>query len=238
MWLKNKNKLITVGVVLLLLAVAFFWGGSPTGSDEVKAPPSSAAVTGSQSDAKITAPAANPASAPQVAGKTSGADTTSQGEVAAVKESSQVTATDDNHAGGSVPTCTLSVKCTTVLDNMDKLDKSKLQVLPPDGVIFPAAVVPFVQGESVFDVFQREMKKAAIQFEFNDVPIYKSKYIEGIGNIYELDCGELSGWVYRVNGLVPGYGCSLYKLKDGDVVEIVYTCNLGRDVGGNNFQEE
>jgi hypothetical protein len=86
---------------------------------------------------------------------------------------------------------------------MDKLDKSKLQVLPPDGVIFPAAVVPFVQGESVFDVFQREMKKAAIQFEFNDVPIYKSKYIEGIGNIYELDCGELSGWVYRVNGLVP-----------------------------------
>ena len=61
---------------------------------------------------------------------------------------------------------------------------------------------------------------------------YNSAYIEGIGNIYEFDCGELSGWLYKVNGNFPSYGCSRYKLKPGDKVEWVYTCDLGNDVGG------
>jgi hypothetical protein len=237
MWLQHKNKFITAGVVLVLLAIAFFWGGSPKGSIETKIPQSSA-VTGSQSGSQAPAPSVNPVSAPQAVKNTSGAGTTGQTKVPSVQEPSPAAATDNNPAVNSEPACTLSVKCTTILDHMDKFDKSKLQVLPSDGVIFPAAKVSFAQGESVFDVLQREMKKAAIQFEFNDVPVYQSKYIEGIDNIYELDCGELSGWVYKVNGTVPGYGCSLCKLKDGDVVEVVYTCNLGRDVGGNNFQGE
>lgn len=33
--------------------------------------------------------------------------------------------------------------------------------------------------------------------------MYNSAYIEGINNLYEFDCGELSGWMYKVNGLVP-----------------------------------
>ena len=55
-------------------------------------------------------------------------------------------------------------------------------------------------------------------------------YIKGISNLYERDCGELSGWIYMVNDKVPGYGCSQYILKDGDKIEFVYTCNLGKDV--------
>ena len=61
---------------------------------------------------------------------------------------------------------------------------------------------------------------------------YGSVYVQGINNLYEFSCGELSGWMYRVNGVFPNYGCSKYVLKDGDVVEWVYTCDLGRDVGG------
>ena len=38
--------------------------------------------------------------------------------------------------------------------------------------------------------------------------------------------------MYKVNGVFPNYGCSKYTLKNGDVVEWVYTCDLGRDVGG------
>lgn len=34
-----------------------------------------------------------------------------------------------------------------------------------------------------------------------------------------------------MNGAFPNYGCGMYELKDGDVVEWVYTCDLGRDVG-------
>jgi hypothetical protein len=58
-------------------------------------------------------------------------------------------------------------------------------------------------------------------------------YIEGINNLYEFDAGELSGWIYRVNGEVPGFGISQYALKSGDAVEIIYTLDLGRDVSGD-----
>jgi hypothetical protein len=68
--------------------------------------------------------------------------------------------------------------------------------------------------------------------EFSMTPIYNSNYIEGINNLYEFDAGELSGWMYKVNGWFPNYGSSRYVLKDGDVIEWVYTCDLGRDVGG------
>jgi hypothetical protein len=38
--------------------------------------------------------------------------------------------------------------------------------------------------------------------------------------------------MYRVNGVFPQYSASLYNLKAGDVVEWLYTRNLGRDIGG------
>ena len=126
----------------------------------------------------------------------------------------------------------LSVRCDTILDNMDWLDPEKVELVPEDGVIFPSTQVTFYEGESVFNVLQREMKKAKIHMEFSDTPMYNSAYIEGINNLYEFDCGELSGWMYKVNGWFPNYGCSRYQLQDGDVVEWVYTCTLGKDVGG------
>ena len=99
-------------------------------------------------------------------------------------------------------------------------------------MIFPAAEVTFYEGESVFDVLWREMKRGGIHMEFVNTPIYNSAYIEGIHNLYEFDCGELSGWMYKVNGWFPNYGCSRYRLLPGDTVEWVYTCTLGVDVGG------
>ena len=129
-------------------------------------------------------------------------------------------------------TCTLSVRCDTILEHLDWLDPDKADLVPSDGVIFPATEVTFYEGESVFNVLQREMKKAGIHMEFENTPLYNSAYIEGIHNLYEFDCGDLSGWMYRVNGWFPNYGCSRYQLQAGDVVEWVYTCDLGADVGG------
>lgn len=131
-------------------------------------------------------------------------------------------------------TATLSVSATTLLDKLDKLDSSKLEVLPEDGIIYKARKVTFYEGESVFDVLLREMKKSKIHMEFEMTPLYNSNYIEGINNLYEFDAGELSGWMYKVNGWFPNYGSSRYALEDGDVIEWVYTTDLGRDVGGDS----
>lgn len=61
--------------------------------------------------------------------------------------------------------------------------------------------------------------------------MYNSAYIEGIGNLYEFDCGENSGWMYKVNDWFPNYGMSRYVLKNGDTVSLIYTCDGGFDIG-------
>lgn len=149
-------------------------------------------------------------------------------------QSAETTATTetDNTATTAKHTCTLSVTCRTILNNRERLREEKRKTVPADGVIFSEREVEFYEGESVFNVTLREMKRNKIHFEFTSTPIYHSAYIEGIANIYELDCGELSGWMYRVNGEFPGFGCSRYTLSDGDRVEWIYTCDLGRDIGG------
>ena len=130
--------------------------------------------------------------------------------------------------------CTLSVRCDTLLipENYEEAKSNgKAEMIPKDGIIYATKTVEFYEGEFVFDVLLREMKKEKIHMEFSMTPIYNSNYIEGINNLYEFDGGALSGWMYKVNGWFPNYGCSRYLLKDGDVIEWVYTCDLGRDVG-------
>ena len=133
---------------------------------------------------------------------------------------------------GKTYTCTFSIECSTILNNLDMLDPDKLEMVPSGGVILSKTTVTFYEGESVFDVLQRLCKEKGIHMEASWTPIYNSAYVEGIHNLYEFDCGALSGWMYKVNGWYPNYGCSRYQLKDSDVVEWRYTCDLGNDVGG------
>lgn len=125
----------------------------------------------------------------------------------------------------------LSVSCKSILNNMDLFNMDKIDVLPKDGIIYATRTVSFNEGDSVFDILLREMKSAKIHMEFNVTPVYNSNYVQGINNLYEFDCGELSGWRYRVNGWYPNYGSSRYEVKNGDKIEWIYTCDLGRDIG-------
>lgn len=215
---QKKWTWITAGlIVLALAAAAWFWGGSqPAGhSSELTASPAPSA----------TAPPLG--TAPPLKTEEPSSSQDPQGTLP--PQPSQ--GTQDIADGEKEYTCTLSVRCDTILNNLDKLDSKKKDLVPADGVIFPETQVTFYEGESVFNVLQRELRKAKIHMEFVNTPVYDSAYIEGIGNLYEFDCGELSGWNYKVNGWAPNYGCSRYTLQDGDVVEWVYTCDLGRDVG-------
>ena len=138
----------------------------------------------------------------------------------------------DVKVGATAYTCTISISCATILDNMDLCDPEKVELVPEDGWILEPVAVTFYEGESVFNVLQRTCKQLKIHMEFMNTPIYNSAYIEGIHNLYEFDVGELSGWMYQVNDWFPNYGCSRYQLQDGDVIHWVYTCDLGYDVGG------
>lgn len=127
--------------------------------------------------------------------------------------------------------CYFSIECSTIFNNLSDLDPDKLGELPSDGIILKKQAVTFYEGESVFDVLKRVCKENKIHIESSFTPMYNSAYVEGINNLYEFDCGSLSGWMYRVDGWYPNYGCSRYQLCDGETVEWRYTCDLGKDVG-------
>ena len=128
-------------------------------------------------------------------------------------------------------TCTLEIRCDVLLDRLDELAPEKAALVPADGVLLAVTEAEFSGGESVFDVFRRCIREKKIHFEYIDAKIYNSAYIEGIGNLYEFDCGPQSGWMVCVNGEFLGLGCSGYTLADGDVITFQYTCDLGKDLG-------
>lgn len=132
-------------------------------------------------------------------------------------------------------TCTISISCATILDNMELCAENKRPLVPSDGVILPTTSVAFSEGESVYDVLQRFCRDHGIHMESSWTPMYNSAYIEGINNLYEFDVGNESGWMYKVNGWFPNYGCSRYQVEAGDVICWVYTCDLGADVGDNSM---
>ena len=136
-------------------------------------------------------------------------------------------------SGQTLPTCTIEIRCDTILNNMGDLTPGKEGYVPSNGTILATSTVSFTEGDTVFDVLTAVCKAADIQLEYTFSSLYGSNYIEGINNLYEFDCGEESGWMYKVNGWFPNYGCSKYELHDGDVIVWCYTCKgLGADVGG------
>ena len=133
-------------------------------------------------------------------------------------------------------TVTLEIRCDTLSSDMSKLENPAIEdYIPADGTILERSTYKGTTDNTVFDALNTLCRNNDIQLEFSYTPIYESYYIEGINYLYEFDGGNLSGWMYKVNGWFPNYGCSSYYLSDGDVIEWVYTCDLGKDVGDNSI---
>ena len=134
-------------------------------------------------------------------------------------------------------TCTLEIRCDTLLQHLDELSPGKAELVPEDGILLEKTTVSFESGDSVFDVLRRCLREQNVHFEYVDAKAYGSTYIEGIGNLYEFDCGEQSGWLYFVNGISPGLGCSGYTVANGDEIVFAYTCDMGADLGVEKTNE-
>lgn len=138
--------------------------------------------------------------------------------------------------------CFLTIDCRNLLKNANNLKKSKRQFVPKSGYILKKVSVEFKKGETAFDILKRGCKenvctdsckycqKGGVQLEFSFTPAYQSYYIEGIHQLYEKDCGTLSGWMYNVNGKYPDVSSSAYEVKSGDVITFAYTASMGDDL--------
>lgn len=135
---------------------------------------------------------------------------------------------DDYYNGQAVEkeevagTVTLVIRCDTVLG------KTSGEYIPEDGIILDVTEFQIEDGDTVYDILCEAARRYDIQMESTGSG--KMAYISGINYIYEFDFGELSGWMYFVNGSEPSVGCGGYNLSDGDVIEWHYTCSLGEDL--------
>ena len=148
--------------------------------------------------------------------------------------------TEDNNTPAPTPeqkpdskknTVTITIRCDTAVNNGMHLESKWAGIVPASGVILPVTTVEIEEGDTVFDVLSYVCDKYKIHMSYRG-GTSSGCYVEGINNLYEFDVGSLSGWMYSVNGWFPNYGCSRYALQNGDVVNWVYTCDLGYDVGG------
>lgn len=137
---------------------------------------------------------------------------------------------------------TLTVSVINIKNNMSLLPKAKKNFVPKNGYILKDKKVEISDGDTAFDVLKKGCeqnactdncvycKTSSIQLEYSYTPAYKSYYVEGIHQLYEKDCGVLSGWLYEVNGVAPDASSSTYEVKDGDSVVFIYTCDGGNDI--------
>lgn len=123
----------------------------------------------------------------------------------------------------------ISIRCDTAVDKGMNLDSKWAGIVPSSGTILAKTTVEFQEGDTVFDVLCRVRDTYKIHVSYRGTN--GAQYIDGINNLYEFDGGRWSGWMYCVNDWYPNYGCGQYAVKNGDVIEWNYTCNLGRDLG-------
>ena len=121
---------------------------------------------------------------------------------------------------------TLSIRCDTVKDN-----KRGNYYIPSDGAILETTTFSADEGDTVYDVLLQAAKANNILLDNRGTE--GAAYIAGINSLYEFAYGELSGWMYRVNGEFPDVGCQSYTLSDGDNIEWLYTTNIGKDLSEN-----
>lgn len=117
-----------------------------------------------------------------------------------------------------IGTVTMTIRCDTIVGKEDS------PYIPEDGIILDTTRFELSEGESVYDILTEAARRYGIQIQANN------SYIAGIAYLYEYDFGDLSGWIYHVNGDPPFVMCSDYILKDGDTIEWLYTCELGNDL--------
>ncbi len=127
---------------------------------------------------------------------------------------------DKPDAVGSV---TLSIRCDRAVGLAEGAH------LPENGQLLPPTAMPIRPGDTVFTLLTEAAQAFGIHLESSGSA--GMRYVQGMGNLYEFGCGDLSGWLYAVNGATPSVGCDQYLPGDGDVIEWAYSLDMGGDLG-------
>ncbi len=120
---------------------------------------------------------------------------------------------------------TITIRCDSIAGESDD------GFIPENGIILDTTTYEFEEGDTVYDILVRAVRENKIHMEKKKTGSGpRDYYICAIANIYEYDWGDLSGWMYYVNGESPAVGCGEYHVRQGDRIEWHYTREIGRDI--------
>lgn len=122
-------------------------------------------------------------------------------------------------------TCTIQIRCDSLVANKNKIDSELWKYIPSNGMILTETKITVDKGTSAYDALNQVCKAKNIAMDSEYTAMYKSYYVKGIGHLYEKQAGDMSGWIYKVNGKAPNKGSSSFILSDGDSITWAYTCD-------------
>ncbi|MFV0393223.1 MAG: DUF4430 domain-containing protein [Coprobacillaceae bacterium] len=161
-------------------------------------------------------------------------DTTTQKNTSDNKGSGEQSNNNDQSGGGQnntpqettpvVEKITISVDCKTILNNKDKLKAGYESYVPSNGVLISSMTIEITDGMTVLEALKTACTKQGYSIDA------QGGYVRSINNLSEFCCGDLSGWMYGVNGSYVNQSASKKTVKNGDVIKWVFSCASGKDV--------
>lgn len=181
------------------------------------------AASQASSSQKVAGEKAAKAASAQQATQQQAAASTSQAAVAskqaAASQATQQQAANTNQQAQTTTTAQPATKKVTVSIYGPITEGNKL-LINHDSVAMN-------DGDKVIDVLKRDTAGHGMALSYKGAA--STVYVQGINGLFEFDKGSQSGWLYRVNGVFPNYSCGSYTVKSGDVIEWMYTEDLGHD---------
>ncbi len=125
----------------------------------------------------------------------------------------------------------MEIRIDTLAEDISQLkNDEKKEYVPKNGTILKESKYEIGKGSTAFDLLKEVTKEEDIHAEYSYSSMYKIYFIDAINHIYSMEAGDMSGWMFYVNGEMAQVGASDYKLKDGDKILWAYTCNGGEDI--------
>lgn len=140
-------------------------------------------------------------------------------------ETKKPAASPESDRKGTYIYCNVLIDCSILLSHMDLLPKNVRKYVPENGILLQKSSVRVKQGASAYDVLTAACKANKIACDAEYSQMYNTAYIKGIGYLYEKMAGDMSGWLYQVDGQLPNVGASRYTVRDGDSLSWLYTCS-------------
>ena len=108
-----------------------------------------------------------------------------------------------------------------------------------NGIWMEKKTVTVKEGSTVYHAFVKALDGSGITQVGAEKGYVKSMTKDGV-TLGEMTMGANSGWLYKVNGILPDRGLTSYEIKQGDEILWYYTADYQKDpsaggiIGGGN----